>query len=82
MYVRIAMKICIASYGEEKAKLLDYIENPITTTAQNRMGSSENFYNPYYCVKETFTKEEICKMTEDEISYLLKLAANIGSALY
>lgn len=70
------------SYGEEKAKLLDYIENPITTTAQNRMGSSENFYNPYYCVKETFTKEEICKMTEDEISYLLKLAANIGSALY
>lgn len=39
----------------EKEKLMEYINNPITTTARNSMGCSENWYNSYYAIKETFS---------------------------
>ena len=45
----------------EKEKLLEYINNPVTTTMRNRMGCDENWYNPYYAIKETFSKEKIEK---------------------
>lgn len=66
----------------EKEKLLEYIDKPVLTDARNSMGCSANWYNPYYAMKETFTKEEIENMTESEINKLIKLAENIMEALY
>ena len=65
-----------------KEKLLKYLDAPVETTAKNRMGCSENWYDPYYAMKETFTKEQIENMSESEIQNLLKLAQNIYEGLY
>ena len=43
-----------------KADLLKYLDNPSLSTARNSMGCSENWYNPFYAMMETFTREEIC----------------------
>lgn len=66
----------------EKQKLIDYINNPELTTARNRMGCSENWYNPYYAIMNTFNKETILKMTDKEIVNLVALANNIGEAFW
>ena len=66
----------------EKEKLLEYIDNPVLTGARNSMGCSENWYDSYYAMKETFTKEEIENMSDGEINNLIKLAENIMEALY
>lgn len=65
-----------------KEKLLKYIEHPEITTARNRMACSENWYDPVYAISKTFSKEEIEKMSEYEISNLFKLAGNISEGLY
>ena len=65
-----------------KEKLLQYISNPYYTTQINSMGCSENWYNPYYAITRTFSKEEIEKMSDVEIENLVKLASVIGEALY
>jgi hypothetical protein len=49
---------------------------------RNSMGCSENWYNAYYAIKETFTIDEIKNMSEKEIENLVKLAEAIGEALY
>lgn len=66
----------------EKEKLMEYINRPITTDARNRMGCSENWYNAYYAIKETFSIDEIIHMTDKEVENLVKLADEIGMALY
>lgn len=66
----------------EKEKLMEYINNPITTTARNSMGCSENWYNSYYAIKETFSVEEILSMSNKKIENLVKLADEIAEALY
>jgi hypothetical protein len=66
----------------EKEKLLAFIAEPTETDARNRMGCSENWYEPYYCIAHTFSEEEINQMTEHEIDMLVKLAETIGEALY
>lgn len=67
---------------EEKDKLLKYLDAPVETSARNRMGCSENWYDPYYAMKETFSREQIESMTEAEIKNLLALAQNISDGLY
>ena len=66
----------------EKEKLLEYINKPMVTDARNRMGCSENWYNAYYAIKETFSIDEIIRMTDKEVENLVKLADEIGMALY
>ena len=66
----------------EKEKLLEYINNPVTTDARNIMGCSENWYNPYYAIKETFSIEEIQAMTNKEIENLVRLGDEIAMSLY
>ena len=66
----------------EKQKLLEYLDKPVKTTARNSMGCSENWYNSYYAMKETFTREEIESMSDAEIDSLIKLANNIAEGLY
>ena len=66
----------------EKEKLMEYINKPIITDARNRMGCSENWYNAYYAIKETFSIDEIIRMTDKEVENLVTLANEIGMALY
>ena len=72
----------MGGFMTEKEKLLEYIDKPVLTDARNSMGCSENWYNPYYAMKETFTKEEIENMPDKEIDNLIKLSENIMEALY
>ena len=71
-----------ANIMTEKEKLMEYINNPVTTDARNRMGCDENWYNPYYAIKETFSIDEIQSMSNKEIDNLVRLADEIGLALY
>lgn len=66
----------------EKEKLIEYINKPALTDARNRMGCSENWYNAYYAIKETFSIDEIQSMNDKEINNLVKLADEVGMALY
>lgn len=66
----------------EKEKLIEYINKPVLTDARNRMGCSENWYNAYYAIKETFSIDEIQSMSDKEINNLVKLADEVGMALY
>lgn len=65
-----------------KEEIIKEIEKYKPTKAHNLMGCSENWYNPVYAMKITFTIEEIKNMTEKEIQNLLKLANNIQDGLY
>lgn len=53
-----------------------------TTDAKNRMGCSENWYNPYYAIGRTFTVTELENMDMDQLTNLHRLADNISDALY
>lgn len=65
-----------------KEKLLEYMDAPVLTTARNSMGCSENWYNSYYAISHTFTREEIEEMSEKEVSDLIKLGDTIAEYLY
>lgn len=66
----------------EKEKLMEYINNPTVTDTRNSMGCSENWYIAYYAIKETFSIDEIKSMSDKEIENLVRLADEIGTALY
>ena len=65
-----------------KEELLKKIEDYEETKNLNRMGCSENWYDPVYAIKQTFTLDEIKKMSEKEINNLIKLANNISEGLW
>lgn len=65
-----------------KAKIIENIKNVKVTTARNSMGCSENWYNWFWAISQTFTMEEIEAMTEKELNDLVKLANNIADGLY
>lgn len=46
------------------------------------MGASENWYNPYYAIKQTFTENEIKNMSLDELNHLIKLADVLAETFY
>jgi len=63
-------------------RILEAIDNMKITTARNIMGCSENWYDFFYAISQTFTREEIENMTERECTLLEKLATNIQDNLY
>lgn len=65
-----------------KTEIINAIKNVGTTTARNSMGCSENWYNPYYAIKMTFSMEEIENMSEGELNNLVKLGDAISEGLY
>jgi hypothetical protein len=65
-----------------KEEIINNVKNVETTTARNLMGCSENWYDPYYCLRETFTLTVLESMSEKELNNLLELAENICNALY
>lgn len=64
------------------SEVLEGIEKLKQNTARNSMGCSENWYNFFYAMKETFTEQEIRNMNEREVTYLERLAGNIQEGLY
>lgn len=71
---------------QNKESLINYIKNysssSNSTGKRNLMGCSEDWYNPFYSIKETFTLDEIEKMSECEIKSSFRLANNISEGLY
>ena len=65
-----------------KREVWEYIDAPAISNAKNIMGCSENWYNPYYAIRETFSKEEVEAMSEYEVENLVKLAESIEEGLY
>lgn len=63
-------------------ELLKGIKDLKTVSARNSMDCSENWYNFFYAMRETFTEKEISGMNEREIEYLYRLAGNIQDGLY
>lgn len=67
---------------EQKRELLEYMDSPKTSSARNRMGCSEDWYDPQYAIMRTFSREQIEKMTASHIEDLFRLALAIGEGLY
>ena len=65
-----------------KTKLLEYMDRPVVVDARNRMGCDENWYNSYYAISQTFSRDEIEAMSDAEVSHLIKLGDTISEALY
>ena len=67
-----------------KAKLLEFIalESADALPKRNRMGCSEQWYNPLYSITHTFASGEIEQMTEEELQHLYRLANSIADAFY
>ena len=63
-------------------EVIEGIERYKDTKAHNSMGCSENWYNFFYAMKETFTPEEIQSMSERECALLYRLAKSIQEGLY
>ena len=74
----------IRSYmsSSEKEDLLSYIDSPYLVKGNNIMGCSENWYNPYFAIYQTFSRDEVEKMSDEEVTHLVKLADNIADGLY
>lgn len=53
-----------------------------TTEARNSMDCSENWYDVYWAIKQTFTEEEIDDMNARELNYLIRLGDAIAEGLY
>lgn len=83
-----AYKIAVEKFNHltpisDKQKLLEYIEaEQKPTSARNLMGCSEDWYSPFYAIKQTFSKEEIEAMSDNEINNIFRIAAIIQEALY
>jgi len=65
-----------------KEEILNKVKNITTTTERNSMGCSENWYNWFYALRETFGIEKLEKMSEEELNDLLKLAEVLADAFY
>ena len=65
-----------------KENILAYAKSPVTTAARNIMGCSENWYDEFFSITNTFTVEELEAMSEEEIDHLYSLAYKISSNLY
>ena len=67
-----------------KEEIIKNIKNNsiVGTSARNRMGCSENWYNAYFSIKMTFSMEEIENMSENELNNLVKLGNTIAEGLY
>ena len=50
--------------------------------ARNRLGCSEDWYNVYFAISRTFSREEVEKMDNQMISRLVRLAVKLSDAFY
>ena len=67
----------------DKYAVLDFIDNPTYLNGgKNLMGCSDNWYNPYYAISRTFTRDQIETMSIKEVDNLVLLACTIAEGLY
>lgn len=66
----------------EKKEIIEGIKNFKDNGERNLMGCSENWYDFYYAMKETFSTEEINELTKRECTLLYRLASSIQEGLY
>ena len=71
----------------KKVNILDKVKSCFddekNNNAQNSMGVSESFYNPYYLIGTCFKDfTELEKMTETELNNLVKLADFASEVFY
>lgn len=65
-----------------KSDVIKYMKEPKITNARNSMGCSENWYNPFYAIYQTFSLEEVQAMSKLEVERLVTLGYAIGEGLY
>lgn len=67
----------------DREYLLEYFkETQDLSMDRNRMGCSEDWYDAFFAMKQTFTKEEVEAMSDNELNNLFRLANNIQEGLY
>lgn len=66
----------------DKAVLIKGIKDFKSLCGRNSMGCSENWYDFFYAMKETFSIQEIENMSDREIDLLEKLFDNVAEGLY
>ena len=67
---------------QQKQKLLEYTIPKNESSNKNLMGCNENWYDPFYAIRQTFSEKEIQIMTEIEVENLIRLANSISEGLY
>lgn len=50
--------------------------------AKNSMGCNENWYNPNFAIRQTFSEDELKKMPLKHLNNLIELADQISDGLY
>lgn len=65
-----------------KDEILNKIKNVVPVKGNNSMGTSENWYNSYFALKQCFSEDELSKMSEVELNNLIKLADLLSEAFY
>ena len=71
--VRLPDRLLLNKYYNNEVELND---------GHNRMGCSENWYDPFYAISQTFSADSVDKMSDKELDNLLNLASTIMEALY
>lgn len=81
-YEKVSKKYNLTPISD-KEKILEYFEKENKKlVTKNKMNCSENWYNPFYAIYKTFTKEEIESMSDNDINNLFRLVTNVQEALY
>ena len=65
-----------------KEQLLEQCKDAKPIPGRNSMGCSESWYDPFFCMQQTFAEDELGAMTEQELNNLYRLADKITTALY
>lgn len=65
-----------------KEQILERCRDAAPIPGRNRMGCSESWYDPFFCMQHIFTEEERGAMTEQELNNLYRLADQVTRALY
>lgn len=68
--------------GLKSKELVEDNNNYRQTSTRNSMGCSENWYDPEWAICNTFSEDEILRMSDQEIDNLIKLGEAIGNGLY
>lgn len=66
----------------EGKELIKKIKQMNLTDSLNSIGKNDNWYINIYAIYNTFTEDEIKKMSRREIGLLIRLADKISEALY
>lgn len=65
-----------------KDDILEGCKNAKPTPGRNSMGCSESWYDPFFCMQQTFSEGQLAAMTEQELNNLYTLAHVMADAFY